>query len=289
MSRPSDTELLMELCASNKLSLDALQEIINTLGPRVSSQNPLCFHEACRNNKVTLKIVQLLYNTLPGALRLRDNNGRLPIHYLCNNRNLDDTASLDILQFVLDIDPTLSREVGDDGYVPIRIAIRFKSTAFCKILIDAYPESLRIESHAMLPIHLACSGVRDDSVDTIQYMLELDPELINSENRIGYLPIHLAAERGRIEAIELLLKFDPDAASNEVNDGTRRLPLHLACAAYNPNLSSIQVLYDAYPDAIFASDGGRQTPLDLALAIEYAIFAPSDGGRQTPLDPARKQ
>ena len=218
-----------------------------------------------------------------------DNNGRLPIHYLCNNRNLDDTASLDILQFVLDIDPTLSREVGDDGYVPIRIAIRFKSTAFCKILIDAYPESLRIESHAMLPIHLACSGVRDDSVDTIQYMLELDPELINSENRIGYLPIHLAAERGRIEAIELLLKFDPDAASNEVNDGTRRLPLHLACAAYNPNLSSIQVLYDAYPDAIFASDGGRQTPLDLALAIEYAIFAPSDGARQTPLDPARNQ
>ena len=49
------------------------------------------------------------------------------------------------------------------------------------------------------------------------------------------------------ESIELLLKFDPVAASKEINDGSRRLPFHLACgAAYIPNLSSIQALYDAY-------------------------------------------
>ena len=125
---------LLELCASNKLSLDALQEIINLLGPHVSSQNPSCFHKACWNKNATLKIVQLLHNTLPGALQLRDNHGRLPIHRLCYNKDLDETASIDILQFMLEIDPTLLREqVGYDNYLPIHHAVRYTSTRFCKI------------------------------------------------------------------------------------------------------------------------------------------------------------
>ena len=100
---------LYDLCKSNKLSLGALKEIINTLGPRVSSQNRYCFHKACYNKNATLKIVQCLYNILPGALQLRDNDRRLPIHYLCCNKALDETNSLDILQFMLEIDPTLPR------------------------------------------------------------------------------------------------------------------------------------------------------------------------------------
>ena len=223
----------MALCGSGDLSLGALQEIINTLGPRLSSQNPSYFHRACGNKKVTLKIVQLLYNSLPGALRLRDDDGDLPIRRICFNKDLDETNSMDILRFMLEIDPNLPREFqvdGSNGYLPIHIAISRKSTAFCKELIDAYPESLRIESDEGLPIHIACTyGDRVDTADTIQLMLELDPELINEEDSDEWLPIHHAAVNGRTELIELLLKYDPNAASKEVNNGTRWLPLHLAC------------------------------------------------------------
>ena len=268
MSRP-DTELL-ELCASNKLSLDALQETINIIGPRVSSQNPSCFHDACGNkNVVTLGIVQLLHNTLPEALRLRDDFGDLPIHHLCLNKDLDETVAVDILRFMLEVDPNLVRGVGYAGHLPIYDAVQAnKSSAFCNIIIDAYPESLRIAAgDGRLPIHVACEyDERDDTVDTIQYMLELEPELINNAgNSSGWLPIHFA---GRTKSIELLLKFDPDAASKEVN-GIRWLPLHLACM-HDTNLSSIQdlssvrVLYDAYPDAILASDRDGRTPVDIA-------------------------
>ena len=267
MSR-SDINELLNLCASNYLSLGALQEIINALGRRVSSQ-VLCFHEACVNKKVTLEIVQLLHSTWPGALRLRDDNGYFPIHYLCLNKNLDETASLDILRFMLEVDPTLPRELMGNGCLPIHDAALFKSTAFCKILIDAFPESLRIESDGWLPIHLSCGGKRDDTSNTIQYMLELDPELINAEDNGGYLPIHIAAMKGRTELIELLLKFDSDAASKKTIDGSRLLPLHLA--SYNSNLSSIQVLYDAYPEAILARSSGGRTPVDLAEGNQPAM------------------
>ena len=263
---------LLELCGSENLSLVTLQEMINTLGPRVSSQNQLCFHRACYNEKVTLKMVQILYHTLPGALRLRDNDGCLSIHWLCLNKNLDETTSLDILQFMLHNDPTLLREVDESGYLPIHFAVDNKSTSFCNILIDAYPESLRIESDdGWLPIHYACEcGNRDDTADTIQYMLELDPELINAENSDGYLPIHRAAMNGGTKLIELLLKFGPDAATKENNDGGRWLPLHLACI-YDTNLSSIQVLYDSYPEAILARTDSGRTPLDNARSEENTI------------------
>ena len=210
------------------------------------------------------RFFQLLYNTFPGALLLRDDDGWLPIHRLCSNKDLDDANSLEILRFMLSIDPTLPRKTDGDDYLPIHHAVCYKSAAFCKELIDAYPESLRMELDDGLPIHRACRyGTRDDTADTIQYMLELDPELINAQNDGGWLPINHAAWQENTKAIELLLKFDPDAASKEVNDESRRLSLHVACN-YNTNLSSIQVLYDAYPEAIDISDEDGDTPLDTA-------------------------
>ena len=222
---------LVDLCTSDNLSLGALQETINILGPRVSSQNPSCFHKACMNKDVTLEIIQLLYNTLSGALRLRNNDGELPIHLLCDNEELDDTTSLDILRFMLEIDPTLPSEVDEYGYLPIHIAVQYKSTTFCNILIDAHPESLRIESDNGLPIHIACT--------------------------------YGAAICARTKSIELLLKYDPDAASKKVNNDLL-LPLHLACGGYVTNIGSVRVLYDVYPEAIFARDRDGRTPFDFA-------------------------
>ena len=123
---------------------------------------------------------------------------------------------------------------------------------------------MRIVGGGKLPIHLACTANQDDTADTIQYMLEVDSELINAEDRHRRLPIHRAAWFGNTKSIELLLHYDPDAASKEINDGSRRLPLHLACRRHNTILRSIQVLYDAYPEAILARNRDGRTPVDLA-------------------------
>ena len=169
---------------------------------------------------------------------------------------------------MLDADPNLPRAItGDEGYLPIHVAVYDKSFAFCKVLIKAYPESVRIRSDddtgSSLPIHEACRyGDRDDTVYTIQYLLELYPESINVRDEHGYLPIHQAAQRNRADIVELLLKYDPNAALKKTEDEKKYLPLHLACQRLT--LDIVKVLYDAYPQAIrVRGEEDGETPISI--------------------------
>jgi len=255
--------------ASNGNNLEIIEyflELEPTSISLVNGDGKTLLHIACYNEHLTLEIYQFIFNKWPEAIRMRDDIGSLPIHALSMTYTLDEDASIDILQSMLDIDPTFARDRDSfGGYRPIDWAVRGRPFDFCKVLIDLYPESLR----DCRPIHEACyAGNRDDSVDTIQYMLELYPESINTRNRNGQLPIHIAAQSGKSKIIELVLKHDPDAASRktELPHEPSELPLHLACKSDNfgvAHIMSVQALYDAYPEAIFVKDGDGRTPLDV--------------------------
>ena len=224
------------------------------------------------NTNITLDAVQLLYDARPESIRRRDDNSYLPLHYLCQNIKLGEAASIDILQFMVDADPGLVREMGDDELLPIHHATYGKATSFCQVLIDAYPESLRVGTRSgMLPIHIACSeNDRADAVDTIQYMLELHLESINVICGYGSAPIHLAAQGRRADIVELILKYDPKAASKATrNQNNPNFPLHWACAYnYTDHVEVVEVLYDAYPQAINKYNSEGKTPLDFAWESE---------------------
>jgi len=228
------------------------------------------FLVASCNKNITLEVVQFLYNKYPEALRIPSESiGWLPIHKICQEK-LIEGSSIEILRFMLDIDPGLVREMGDDEYLPIHYAIRHgnKSFEFCKVLIDAYPESLRVLTiDGMLPIHLAVyhSNIRDDAVDTIKYLLEIHPESINVRDSRGQLPIHIAAEGKRADIVELLLKHDPDAAS-KTTSLKRQLPMHLAARTGLTEVA--EVLFDAYPESMNIRDVNGKTSLDLSWAEE---------------------
>jgi len=243
-------------------------------------------HIACSNRGVGLEVVESLYNMWPELIITRDEFEDIPLHSLCRNEKLDEIASLEILRFMLNMDPDLPRYVSD-GHLPIHHAITTKPTSFCKELIDACPDTLRAEAcSTRLPLHSACEyGDRFDTVDTIRHMLELYPESIQARiwqssqgiifNGDGYLPIHCAAARGRKETIEFLLSLDPDAASKKVlyyqqhpgmssnaKDSEWALPLHIALLERG-SLESIQALYDDYPEALFVQTRQEYTPLDM--------------------------
>jgi len=222
--------------------------------------------KACIDGVASLfEVVQLLYNAYPEALVIRDDYGRLPIHHLCCNIDLDDSTFLDILHLLNKDDAAaLLRMADDGGYLPIHHALMNRSANFCKELLVMCPETVRSESlNGNLPIHIACCSGR---VDTVHYLLEVYPESVHVTNFNGYLPIHEVILHGservdqHIAVLELLLEYDSEAAS-KVETEMFRLPLHLACM-YG-NLHSVQLLFDTFPKAIWARDRNGNTPLDL--------------------------
>jgi len=229
----------------------------------VNGDNATFLHLACYNEHLTLERYQFILNKWSEAIQMRDNFGSLPMHALSMTKTLDEDASIDILRSMLDIDLNLVRERDIDGYIPIHHAVRGNSIEFCKVLIEVYPESMRVgTSDGSLPIHEACSnGGRDGQVETIQYLLEIYPESINVRDGSGWLPIHCAAMHGNTKVIELLLKHDPDAATKKTTDPPR-LPLHVACE--RGSTLSVKILYDAYPEAILINNSVGRSPIDLA-------------------------
>jgi len=261
------------LARKSNVDIDMIKKLVEASSPDAlfyqgDEMNTTPLHLLCQNSYVTLEVVNLIYNKWPYAIRKRDKFGYLPIHRLCSNEHLNDIASLDILRFLINIDPTLMREAtGEAMFLPIHHAVANKSTPFCKVLIESYPESLRALTtrFGRFPIHEACrKGSRDDKVETIEYMLKKYPESINARDSIGRLPIHCAAKCGKADVIELLLKHDPDAARRE--GGTlSRLPLHNACVCSSvENLCVVRMLFDIYPEAIHILDDTGRSPLNMA-------------------------
>ena len=197
---------------------------------------------------------------------------------------------------MIDIDPLSLGEKDAGGLIPLHHAVKGKSEKecnfplgstfygnksleFCRMLVEAYPESLTIVTErgcdGRLPIHEACMY---GTVDVVEYLLQMDPDSINSRsiirgmgfddntrNRCGSLPIHRAAEGGKADIIKLLLKHDPHAAEKKTSV-KHRLPLHFACGKSKMDFNSVKILYDAYPEALGIRDrDGVTTPFSQSI------------------------
>ena len=68
----------------------------------------------------------------------------LPIHCLCENLELDEEVKLDVLRTIVEIYPQSLQVRDNEHHLPIHIAAKYQGASFCKVLIDRYPESLRL-------------------------------------------------------------------------------------------------------------------------------------------------
>ena len=107
------------------------------------------------------------------------------------------------------------------------------------------------------------SADREEQVRIVQRLLdkeELDPA---REDANGWYPLHYAAQYGRLEIVDLLLRYcDPYLATS----GTRSTALHIACA--NNRLDVVQALLQhCQGDAPPKQDKDGNTPIHLACKL----------------------
>jgi len=236
-------------------------------------QNPLCV--ACKNEFMTAKIIEILLRVCPDSLYQPNYWGGLPIHNLCVDEGdkIDDEVAMEVLDLLLTAQPDLVTRTTDEGdELPVHKAATNRSPAFCKILMDAYPESVRrVDSDGSLPFHRACY---EGCPATVEYLFGLYPESLHLRDNNGYLPIHLAAlssiEKYTAETVQFLLLHDPECLSKPIvsdfrgdqyMQGNGALPLHIVCS--NGDLTDIQLLFDLYPEAILVRNWREQLPIDI--------------------------
>ena len=226
---------------------------------------------ACGNSHVTLNIVQRLVDTYPDSV-CQEDEGWMPLHYLCGNDELDDMVSVEILRLLLEKCPGSVRHVNNHGHLPIHIACGkgSRSPDFCRELIEAYPASARIANGAMLPLHYAC---RSGTSATVKYFVVNYPEHIHlSSDHFRYPIFH--AVRGlkcvrdervqmqedptvAVEKAKTLLACDASIVMQECGG---KVPLVYACrrtidssfpsSSLNAAIKVIQLLYDAHPESL---------------------------------------
>jgi ankyrin repeat protein len=228
-----------------------------------TGETPL--HIACRIENVTLEIVQLLVDAFPESLCHEENKGYIPLHLLCLNKNLDEEVRWDILKLLMGrcLEPV--RHAATESNLPIHIAAANQSPEFCRLLIEAYSESERkTNDNGQLPFHYAC---RCNTVATAKYLYQLYPESISVANNRGRYPIHWAIAglkrrsnpKDGIEVMRFLLDCNPDVVLQK-HQG--KLPLYWVCKETQSDNTSkliaylqvLQILYDAYPEAIESNE-----------------------------------
>ena len=191
----------------------------------------------------------------------------MPLHYLCNNGNVEETNAMQILKLLLEKYPEGVRQFihgnnGDEGrgYLPIHIAALTKSAEFCRVLVEAYPGSLQItDENDALALHHACYN---NKISTIKMLHKLYPDAINQRTiESEKYPIHYAITgttnrenpEAVVEIVQYLLDCDPGIKLQEIEGYSL---FQVACVAeYDDSnidaaLEVIQVIFDAHPEAI---------------------------------------
>ena len=257
----------LEACENEKITEGILRLLLDYFPDAVSYNRPFGYgntplHYMFCNKNVTLGMVQLLIDAYPKSPRRANNNGFMPLHFLCINKNLDEDVRLEILKLLLEKYPESVRHATDDGSLPLRFAAANQSPEFCRILIEAYPgsERMNVGNHGLLSFHSAC---RNNTVATVKYLYKLYPESICVANDGGSHPIHTVIwgldregnPEAAAEVAQFLLDCNNDVASQKYQD---KFPLYWVCRGansentpkLNAHLKVLQMLYDGYPEAM---------------------------------------
>ena len=130
-------------------------------------------------------------------------------------------------------------------------------------------------------------------IDIIEKIVLLHPEAIRKRDKFGALPIHTGCLNGiSKDAIELMLKYDPDSLT-AVDYDNRTLLHHAverACVLrsqidsstilslfFEHSIEAIELLLSVYPQSIRIQSKSGETPIDIPHIVKIKYGTGSDG------------
>jgi ankyrin repeat protein len=192
----------------------------------------------------------------------KDKDGSTPLHFasICGHSAIAQAllaVGVDILA------------ANNYGRLPIDYAVSERKSAVSKYLLQQlYATTRRLPLHAILedltwivnhdiggvpPLRTALDEnvlVTDDVVEILEYLVNLNPELLSSRDQDGSLPLHHACRRGApFIIVQSLVNLYKASVKRVTSQGD--LPLFLACEMPKTSLDTIFLLMKLYPDLVY--------------------------------------
>uniref|UniRef100_A0ABD2XLA7 PRANC domain-containing protein n=1 Tax=Trichogramma kaykai TaxID=54128 RepID=A0ABD2XLA7_9HYME len=209
---------------------------------------------------------------------LADAEGLTPLHIICErvfDADEDDyDCFIDVLVNFFKINDELHQTVLVDaqdnlGNTPMHWAVTRDNWSMIDLLLSRGANSNLADAEGLTPLHIMCK-LRDYDYANAEEFFEINDELdhpvhVNTRNKKGQTPLHLALNCHGQEFIELLLRRGADHNLAD-NDGST--PLHIICQRKDgDNLLKIFFKFNCkLHETVDARDVVGRTPLHWAVA-----------------------
>ena len=139
---------------------------------------------------------------------------------------------------------------------------------------------------SQVPAQEIIQVVKEGNFDRVKFLLENNPDLVNSKDTRNCTPLHYASDRGNLEIVKILLKNDASQNACDIDGDT---PLHWAAFAGGTEIA--ELLINKGSDVNSSNNTGN-TPFNYALNRKQVdvvnlfvdmgveLYLEENGGRQ---------
>jgi ankyrin repeat protein len=254
-------------------------------------------HLACFFGCKAATVSQLLQaDTDREALRMKDSQGRIPLHLACQNKGTEKESAKTV-HLLLESDASKKSFAMIDriGETPLQLACQLASKTVIEQLLEAALEADRIKENSFsmddipkqLPLHRAFHR-KEKSPANVVHLLSTGPARANltTKDRRGQVPFHIACENDPgASAFRQLIDNDPDSVTFKLTDVLGQSPMDVLIRRIidgdDKVLTSLQDLARADEKRRFFGDedAKSRTLLDKLLAT----FPSADGNKHVRL------
>ena len=239
------------------------------------SDGKTALHLACHKAKgEDIHVIRYLAYAYPRSLQMADCNGCTPLRIACG---FAGEESLSVIGFLVEASPESVRQLDKFGNSVLHWYLQGPSwqthLAIVKLLVEAYPDALRIKDRVneLTPLHIACKRAE---LDVICYMVEKCPEVLELDGTTT--PLHAvswtmagsgffkASTNCRARTLSLLQILAMSEKAVETKDSQRQTSLHVLCRQRQPR-EYLQVLIERSPNVTRARDHRGRIPLHAAI------------------------
>jgi len=178
---------------------------------------PITVQTAAQNKQI--HVVRSLISEDPLVVNSVDIDGRTALHWAAFS------GALDITQYLLEQKAEVDK-IDESGWAALHIAVSAGNEEVVRELVGAGADVKKTNDKGLTPLHYAASKSR---VDIAKFLIERGAD-INAKDKANQTPLHRAATTGSTGTIAVLLKPPQGSPKTRLNTADRigNTPLHLA-------------------------------------------------------------